>query len=60
MSMAQIAGNQTPATELTMPPKPIQEFIAMRISPMRIYLQDYAALLGFTLSLLFILAIAFA
>jgi len=26
---------------------------------MRIYLQDYAALLGFTVSLLFILAIAF-
>jgi hypothetical protein len=31
-----------------------------RSSPMRIYLQDYAALLGFTLSLLFILTIAFA
>jgi len=27
---------------------------------MRIYMQDYAALLGFTLSLLFILVIAFS
>ena len=59
MSMARVAGNQKPKTRLTMPPvtmspEPIQEF------PMRVYLQDYAALLGFTLSLLFILAIAFA
>lgn len=48
-------GNQNEGTGLTMSPEPITG-----AHPMRIYLQDYAALLGFTLSLLFILTIAFA
>ena len=50
-----MAGNRNGGTGLTMSPE-----LITGAYPMRIYLQDYAALLGFTLSLLFIFTVAFA